>query len=520
MALFASVMLLWMHFQGFVIRYLLALFYIFGPPRLPPITNSLLKQSACTLAEKIRKQEVSSQTLVQASIDRIKEVNPFLNAVVEDRYEKALAEAKKCDEMLKSGEVNAVTLEKTKPLFGLPVTIKESLSLNGMSCAGGNLANKGRRATKNSALVDTVLNAGAIPLCVTNTSELCCSIHSSNVITGETKNPYNTRLSAGGSSGGEGALLGAGASVLGFGTDLLGSIRIPSLFNGVFGHKPSTGIVSVEGHFPYCNDPTFLKMLTGGPMAKHAKDLRFALKILTPGLEQTLRLDEPIDLKTIRIFYLEQFDTVFSIHHVTSDIKEKIRDATRHLSRLGVHVEKLSEEYVPNMHLHFLSVFSFLKLPEEVLHIPNVDSAFSALIEYLKALVGLSPCTAQLSLTRLTTELNGCMSNEKVQDLLVEREVLRKKLNALLDERTAIIMPAYVQPTSYPSDIVVQSDSALYSAFCNLMYLPATHVPMGLNKNDIPVGFQVVAGCNQDRLCLTIAEELERTFGGWVPPPS
>nr|XP_033326332.1 fatty-acid amide hydrolase 2-A-like [Megalopta genalis] len=519
MKIFAILILLWSHFQSIVCRYMFPIIHMFKPPPLPPITNSLLKQSASTLAKKVRNQELSSQTLVQACIDRIEEVNPFLNAIVEDRFEEALAEAKKCDAMLKSGEVNAVTLEKEKPLFGVPVTIKESLSLNGMSCAGGNLANEGRKAPKNSSIVDMVLNAGAIPLCVTNTSELCCSIHSSNVLTGVTKNPYDTRLSPGGSSGGEGALLASGGSVLGFGSDLLGSIRVPSLFNGVFGHKPSPGIISNEGHFPYSTDPTFMKMLVVGPMAKHATDLRFAMKILTPNLSQTLRLDEPINLKTIRVFYLEQFDSICGINDTTQDIKDKIKDAVRHLKGIGVHVEELPQDYVKNMYLQFMATFGDIKFPT-VVETPKGDMAAPSVVEYHKGWFGLSKYSAQLSLTRMVVEANGFMSSQDVQEVLAEREILRKKLDTLLDERTAIIMPTYAQPTTYPAEIVLQTDCAVYCAFCNFMYCPATHVPMGLNEDDLPVGFQVVAACNQDRICLTIAEELERAFGGWVPPPS
>lgn len=510
---------LWMHFQSVITKPLWSLVHFFKPRRLPPITTPILKTSASALAKKIRNGELSSQAVVQACIDRIREVNPFLNAVVEDRFEEAIEDAKRCDAMLKSGEVTAAKLEKEKPLFGVPITVKESVSIKGMSCAGGNLAHKGRKAPKNSLTVDLMLNAGAIPVCVTNTSELCCSIHSSNVLTGTTKNPYDTRMSPGGSSGGEGALLGAGASVLGVGSDLLGSIRVPCHFNGIFGHKASPGITPIEGHFPMSTDPTFEKMLSLGPMAKYAKDLRLVLKILTAKCELPLRLDEPVDWKTIRVLYVHYFETLFTVHTTTSDIVEKIDNARRHLAGLGAHVEEMPQEFVNKTLNYFMAFFGEVELPAEM-NIPETDPKRLPLLEYWKALIGLSKYSAQLSLARIMDSQTGFMSMTDSMKLKEEKDQLRQKVYNLLDDRTVVIMPTFAEPTSFPEEIVLQTDSAVYSAWANIMQVPATHVPMGLNKDGLPVGVQVLAGPKHDRLCLAVAEELEKEFGGWVPPLS
>lgn len=171
-------------------------------PNIPPIKNPLLRLSATTIAKKIRNGDLKSETIVKAYIDRIQEVNPFINAVIEDRFELAINEAKLYDEQLKSGKFTIHILEKEKPLYGVPITIKESCCLSGMSYTGGSLSRKGIKALADGPAVKIIKDAGAIPLLVSNTSEFCTSLHSYNFLYGHTLNPYDRRRTSGGSSGG------------------------------------------------------------------------------------------------------------------------------------------------------------------------------------------------------------------------------------------------------------------------------------------------------------------------------
>lgn len=155
------------------------------------------------------------------------------------------------------------------------------------------------RSSYTSKATDLVIQAGAIPLLVSNTPEYCYSWESFNLVTGRTLNPYDQRRTPGGSSGGEGALLGAGASLIGIGSDLAGSIRVPALNNGVFGHKPTNGLISVEGHMPHVDDEQILNMIVIGPMTRYAKDLPLMFDIMTEG--RVPRTDVP--LNNVRIFY-------------------------------------------------------------------------------------------------------------------------------------------------------------------------------------------------------------------------
>lgn len=169
-----------------------------------------------------------------------------------------------------------------------------------MSICVGALKRKGLKATEDADCVALLRSAGAIPLLVSNTPEYCMSWETSNHVTGRTLNPHDSRRTAGGSSGGEGALIGAGASVFGIGSDMAGSIRVPALFNGIFGHKPTDGLISVTGHYPASVD-NFRGCLTVGPMCRYARDLPTLIHLMAGKNASKLRLDEPLRTVDIKV---------------------------------------------------------------------------------------------------------------------------------------------------------------------------------------------------------------------------
>ena len=185
--------------------------------------NSILKLPACVIAQKIKQRKLTCEETIQAFIDRIHQVNPLLNAVVGDRFEEALAEAQHIDKVLDSAETE-VSQEKSdllsKPLLGVPVTVKESLACKGFTQSAGLVDRKHTVATKDASVVENLRQAGAIPIAVTNCSELCMWWETENNVYGRTNNPYDTSKIAGGSSGGEGAIISAAGSVCGVGSDV------------------------------------------------------------------------------------------------------------------------------------------------------------------------------------------------------------------------------------------------------------------------------------------------------------
>lgn len=229
------------------IKWIMCLLHFFNirteKKKVARLNDPLLEYSATVLAEKIRNQEITSEQVIRAYIKRIVDVNVVINAVVEERFLTARYEAQEADLYIRNhpGE----DLKFTKPLLGVPITVKESCKVKGMSLSVGTLSRIKEKALEDSVVVARLKRAGAVILCVTNTPEFCLGLESDNFVTGRTCNPYNTHLTSGGGTGGEGALLGAGASIVGIGTDVAGSIRIPAMFNGVYGHKPTPSKKSI-----------------------------------------------------------------------------------------------------------------------------------------------------------------------------------------------------------------------------------------------------------------------------------
>jgi amidase len=220
--------------------------------------DELFYLSATTLARRIRAGELSAEAVVQAHLQRIAAVNPRLNAVVQLAAEQALAEARAADAAQRNGQALG-------PLHGVPFTVKDWIDVAGFPCTGGDLAFRDRVPAADAPVVARLRQAGAIFLGKTN-------VMVDNPVYGRANNPYNLAYSTTGSSSGEAALIAAGGSPLGLGSDSGGSIRQPAHACGICGLKPTTGRLPLTGHFPFIsavNDPR----TTIGPMARFVEDL-------------------------------------------------------------------------------------------------------------------------------------------------------------------------------------------------------------------------------------------------------
>src|SRR4051812_34944461 len=223
------------------------------------------------MAKCIRNREISSSQLMTAHLYQIERLNPTVNAVVNLLSDTALASAKEADRKLASGE-------SVGPLHGVPFSIKDSIDVRGTGCTAGTLGRKNSPAAEHDATVVARLRAaGGIPLAKTNLPDLLFAYESDNLIYGRTNNPYDATRTAGGSSGGEAALIAGSGSPLGLGSDAAGSVRIPAHFCGIASIKPTSGRLPRTGHTPPPGG--WVEALWQiGPMARRVEDLVLAMQ--------------------------------------------------------------------------------------------------------------------------------------------------------------------------------------------------------------------------------------------------
>jgi fatty acid amide hydrolase len=277
------------------------------------MNDEVRELSAIELAGRIARGEVSALEVVEAFIARVEEVNLRLNALVVKRYEEARREARAVDERRRAGE-------RLGALAGVPVTLKECLDLAGTPSTFGLETRREALATADAVHVARLREAGAIVIGKSNVAQLLLFIESDNPVYGRTNHPEDAERSPGGSSGGEGALLAAGASALGLGTDIGGSVRVPAAFCGVYGMKPTSGRCDDAGRFSV---PIGQRAVPSqvGVLGRSARDVALGLEIINGGrtpppdgtLVPPMPLGDPaaIDVTRLRIAWYED-DGTFS----------------------------------------------------------------------------------------------------------------------------------------------------------------------------------------------------------------
>lgn len=208
------------------------------------------------------------------------------------------------------------------------------MQFSDMMHSAGLVRRKNRIASEDAQVIAQLRQAGAIPIALTNVSELCMWWESANNVHGRTNNPYNTNCIVGGSSGGEGCAQAAALSAFGIGSDIGGSIRMPSFFNGVFGHKPSPKIVSNAGQYPIPHTDDQMRALGLGPICRRAEDLLPLFKIVVNReCANALRLDEPVDVSKLNYFYQETDCGSCFVSPVAVEIRGLFGKIVQHLKK-------------------------------------------------------------------------------------------------------------------------------------------------------------------------------------------
>lgn len=487
---------------------------------MPAITE----RSASDLAAAIRRRELSSLDVVEAHISRLQSFAPRINAVVAERYEQAREEARAVDRRVAASAHHADSPDRVEeilpPLLGVPFTVKETIELEGMPNAAGVVARRQYRATRTAPAVQRLIDAGAIPLGVTNTSELTLWIESENRLYGRTNNPYDARRTAGGSSGGEGAAVGCGGSPFGVASDIAGSIRIPALFCGVFGHKPSRGLVPNTGLWPPSTGMSG-SLLGTGPLARRAEDLMPVLRIIAGpdaqdpvATEATLGDPATVALDGLLVTTVEGA----SRRPMSREMRDARERAVGALVAAGARVRRLKLHTWRGALLPYLASLQAASQGADARTTTEllVDSG-EARPTWRTLLLGSRHHTP-VTRVALAADMLSSQKEARGQRRLVAagRALAEELLEAIGDG--VLLHPAHPRPAPRHGRTTGRPWLMTPTAVFNLAGGPVTEVPLGLCDRGLPVGVQVAAAPGADHVAVAVALELERVFGGWVPP--
>ena len=475
-------------------------------------------RSAKQLAQDIRRRKVGCLEALDAFLARMDRFNPTLNAIVVTDVEGARRRARQADAALRKGKVWG-------PLHGVPMTIKESYDVAGMPTTWGLPALKDNIAPRNALAVDRLLAAGVVLFGKTNVPAWLADWQSYNDIYGTTNNPWDLSRTPGGSSGGSAAALAAGLTGFEAGSDIGSSIRNPAHYCGVYGHKPTYGIVPPRGQaLPGRVAQGDISVI--GPLGRSAEDLAIGLSVMAgpdeiDGAGWRLALPAPTRKR------LREFKVAVMLSDPASEVDREVQARLQALADfLGKQKAKVSLTARPDIdaaEAHRTYVFLLRaatagrQTPEEFRR--NAEIAR-----------GLAPDDeryyARMMRANSASHRDWLAANEL-------RHKMRWRWAEFFREWDLLLCPAAAS-AAFPHDhegerydrtIVVNgrrvptTDQLFWAGYSGVAYLPSTVAPCGFTPGGLPVGVQIVGPQYGDRTCIELARLLEREFQGFVPPP-
>ncbi len=464
------------------------------------MSDQLHALDARELAGLIRSREVSPVEVVEASLARIEELDGVLNACTVVLGADARARAREAERAIGAGPA-------VGPLHGVPVVIKDAIWVSGEPATLGSRALADFRPGEDAASVRRLRRAGAIIVAKTTNSELLWSGYTATELYGVTRNPWDTRLTPGGSSGGSGAAVASGMVPLALGTDAGGSIRIPASFCGIVGLKPTHGLVA--------RSPAFEEMRSlnvVGPLARSVADARLCLDVIA-GPDPADNLSAPITWRAAssvdrpatsrRIAWSLKLGD----HPVDGQVAERFHTTIAALEREGWTLVAASPE------VDDLGAISLPILLTEL-------APMTAGREHL-----LSPALAEL--VRMGSEVTA----GEYFDAQLRRAAYTRRVEAFFDGYDALLTPTTaMRPFAADPHGPIEIDGVLVdvdldpgpynlTVIANLTGAPAISLPAGLDRGGLPVGIQVMCRRFADDLCVAIAEEIAEALGPIGPPP-
>ena len=469
-----------------------------------PGSEELLETSATGLAALVRAKKVSPVELAEAFIARIEAENPALNAVVAERFEAARKEARSAAQRLAGAGADEVL----PPFFGVPCTVKEGIAVTGMPHSAGVHARKDIRADRDAVVVGRVKDAGAIVLGVTNMPEGGLWMETVNRVYGRTNNPWDTSRIPGGSSGGEAAILAVGGSPFGIGSDVAGSIRIPAAMCGVFGHKPTGGLVSNVGYWPDVPGELDTYLCTG-PMTRRAEDLLPLLSIMA-GRDLGEATPEK-DLSGLTVYAVESSGAA----RIRPSKKKAIRAAAKALEARGARIAELRTKGLEKTFLIWAAMMEDQAGALSYDEVLGNGSPISIGKEILRSPFEGARHTIQALLVAGIEKLAKALP-APIERYVAAGKRLQEELEAELGPRGVLLHPPYTRAAPRHFEPLLTPFDFVCTALFNVIGFPVTQVPTGFDENGLPVGVQVAGRRGNDALTIAVARALEEDLGGWT----
>jgi amidase len=478
------------------------------------IMADILSLDATAQLLALEARRISAVELLDLAIARWRGQHARINAVVATDPERAHARARAIDEQRASGETPGV-------LAGLPMTIKDTLDVDGLPASSGLESLRRKSNVHDAVVVARVRHEGAVVWGKTNVPVMAADWQSYNALYGTTANPWDVERTCGGSSGGAAAALASGVTALEIGSDIGGSLRVPAAFCGVYSHKPTWGLVSQRGHIPPARGAYADRDLNVvGPMARSARDLRLLLSVLAGG--PVAARAPPPALKELRIgVWLDE--TAFPLD---PEVRAAVTAFAQQIAGRGAQVQAVRPVDGPAL----MAAYRVLLMSALEADLPP---ARRRSMHNLRGLAGLA---ARFGIAAAwADQVRGYTASHA--DWLAADEA-RARIGAQMRpvfEHHDVLLAPITPVAAFPHDhrpfnsrSLTASDGSKipYGAMLNWIGLatacglPATAIPAGLTACGLPVGVQLIGPRGGDARTLNAAQAIEDELGGFQAPPA
>jgi len=480
--------------------------------------SDLAFKTATELAAMVKAKQIGARELLDQCIDRVEKHDGELNAVIVRDFDRARARADEADAALARGEVWG-------PLHGVPMTIKESYDVEGLPTTWGLTELKDNIAAKDCTVVERMKAAGVTLFGKTNVPVMLADWQSFNPVYGSTNNPWDKTRTPGGSSGGSAVALATGMSAIESGSDIGASIRNPAHYCGVFGHKPTYGVVPMRGHAtPGVITPADISVV--GPLARSAEDLEVALDAMAgaQGLDaECWKLELPAcgkkDPKDFKVAVMLTDKVCAQDDGMTA----KLQAAVDALGKLGVAIDDRARPDFDTAEYHAM----YLRLLRAATGGRTPAAEFERLIA-LAAKAEADDMSYDVLQARGTTMRHRDWIKETNQ-----RNHMREVWASFFQDYDLLLCPTAAS-TAFPHDqegerkdrvIPINgkpektTDQLFWAGISGVAYLPSTVAPAGICADGLPCGLQIIAPHGHDKRSLAFAKMMERELGGFTPPP-